>query len=113
MLEKLEKLIGFALHLLLLLRLQNSNVEIIGSQIKIRRGVRSGAQLSCTETRFQKSSQSGKNGFKHPMLLISMAYNVNSCKKKIERNTQKIKIALRVVKMVLNTQSYQYLWLTI
>ena len=48
--------------------------------------------LSCTKTRFQKCSQSGKNGFKNPMLLISMADNVISCKK-IERNTQKIKIA--------------------
>ena len=57
----------------------------------IRRGVRSDAQLSPTETRFQKCSQSGKNGSKHPMLSISMAYNVISCKK-IERNTQKIKI---------------------
>ena len=37
-------------------------------------------------------SQSCKNGSKHPMLSISMAYNVISCKQ-IERNTQKIKIA--------------------
>ena len=58
----------------------------------LRRGVRSDAQLSCTEPRFQKYSQSGKNGSKHPMLSISIAYNVISCKK-IERNTQKIKIA--------------------
>ena len=58
----------------------------------IRRGVRSGVQLSCTETRFQKCTQSGKNGFKHPMLSISMAFNVISCKK-VERNTQKLKIA--------------------
>ena len=36
--------------------------------------------------------QSGKNGPKHPMLSISMAYNVISFKK-IGRNTQKIKIA--------------------
>ena len=50
------------------------------------------AQLNCTETRFQKCSQSGKNGFKHPILSISMAYNVISCKK-VERNTQKLKIA--------------------
>ena len=50
----------------------------------IWRGVRSGAQLSCTETRFQKCSQSGKNGYKHPMLSISLAYNVNSCKKSKE-----------------------------
>ena len=40
-----------------------------------------GSQLSCTETRFQKCSQSGKNGSKHPMLYISMAHNVISCKK--------------------------------
>ena len=56
------------------------------------RGVRSGAQLSSTETRFQKCSQSGKNGSEHPMLSISMAYNMISCKK-VERNTQKLKIA--------------------
>ena len=47
----------------------------------LRRGVRSDAQLSSTETRFQKCSQSGKNGSKHPMLSISMACNVISCKK--------------------------------
>ena len=58
----------------------------------LRRGVRSDAQLSCTETRFLKCSQSVKDGSKHPMLSIYMAYNVISCKK-IERNTQKIKIA--------------------
>ena len=60
--------------------------------IRLRRGVRFGVQLSCTETRFQKCSQSGKNGSKHPMLPISMAFNVISCKK-VERNTQKLKIA--------------------
>ena len=58
----------------------------------LRRSVRSDAQLSCTETRFQKCSRSSKNGSKHSMLSISMANNVISCKK-IERNTQKIKIA--------------------
>ena len=58
----------------------------------VGRGVRSDAQLSPTETRFQKCSQSGKNGSKHPMLSISMAFNVISCKK-VERNTQKLKIA--------------------
>ena len=65
------------------------------SKVKVegeRRGVRSDAQLSSTETRFQKCSQSGKNGSKHPMLSISMAFNVISCKK-VERNTQKLKIA--------------------
>ena len=36
--------------------------EILG------RGVRSDAQLSSTETQFQKCSQSGKNGSKHSML---------------------------------------------
>ena len=46
----------------------------------IGRGVRSGVQLVLTETRIQKYSQSGKNGSKHPMLSISMAYNVISCK---------------------------------
>ena len=58
----------------------------------VRRGVRSDAQLSCTETRFQKCSQIGKNGSEHPMLSISMAYNMISCKK-VERNTHKLKIA--------------------
>ena len=58
----------------------------------LRRSVRSDVQLSCTETRFQKCSQSGKNGSKHPMLSMSMAFNVISCKK-VERNTQKLKIA--------------------
>ena len=46
----------------------------------LARGVRSDAQLSCTETRFQKCSQSGKNGSKNPMLSLSMVYNVISCK---------------------------------
>ena len=41
---------------------------------------------------FQSGPKSDKNGSKHPMLSISMAYNVISCKQ-IERNTQKIKIA--------------------
>ena len=67
-------------------------ISVCSYQRLIRRGVRSDAQLSSTETRFQKCSQSGKNGSKHPMLSISMANNVISCKK-IERNTQKIKIA--------------------
>ena len=58
----------------------------------LRRGVRSDAQLSPTETRFQKCSQSGKNGSKHPMLSIPMAFNVILCKK-VERNTQKLKIS--------------------
>ena len=44
--------------------------------LSVRRGVRSDAQLSCTETRFQKCCKSGKKGSKHPMLSISMAYNV-------------------------------------
>ena len=63
-----------------------------GIEEYIRRGVRSGVQLSCTETRYQKWPQSGKNGSKHIMLSISITYNVISSKK-IQRNTQKIKIA--------------------
>ena len=51
---------------------------------RLRRGVISGVQLSCTETRFQKWPQSGKNGSKHPMASISMAYDVISCKKSKE-----------------------------
>ena len=54
----------------------------------MRRGVTSDAQLSCTETRFQKCSQSGKNGSKHPMLSISMAYNVISCKKDQKKHSK-------------------------
>ena len=34
------------------------------------RGVRSDAQLSCTETRFQKCSQSGKNIFLHILFIF-------------------------------------------
>ena len=69
----------------------------IGGKVRIktwalRRSVRSDAQLSSTETRFQRCSQNGKNGSEHPMLSISMAYNMISCKK-VERNTQKLKIA--------------------
>ena len=73
---------------------QNSSYfdQLLLLGFEIRRGVRSDAQLSSTETRFQKCSQSGKNGSKHPMLSISMAFNVISCKK-VERNTQKLKIA--------------------
>ena len=37
---------------------------------EVRRGVRSDAQLSCTETRFQKCSQSGKNDSKQPNVII-------------------------------------------
>ena len=73
---------------------RQQNIELLSFSpvSSLRRGVRSDAQLSSTETRFQKCSQSGKNGSKHPMLSISMAYNVISCKK-VERNTQKLKIA--------------------
>ena len=53
----------------------------------IWRGVRSDAQLRSTETRLQKCSQSGKNGSKHPMLSISMAYNVISCKKNQKKHS--------------------------
>ena len=70
----------------------DSMYENSEGKFTVRRGVRSDAQLSPTETRFQKCSQSGKNGSKHPMLSISMAFNVISCKK-VERNTQKLKIA--------------------
>ena len=54
----------------------------------LSRGVRSDAQLSCTETRFQKCSQSGKNGSKHPMLSISMADNVISYKKNQKKRSK-------------------------
>ena len=72
--------------------MQNSTWWSYNGHTCIRRGVRSDAQLSPTETRFQKCSQSGKNGSKHPMLSIPMAFNVISCKK-VERNTQKLKIS--------------------
>ena len=51
---------------------------------RLRRGVRSDVQLSCTATRFQKCPQSGNNCSKYPMLSISIAYNVISCKKSKE-----------------------------
>ena len=56
-------------------------------QFFLRRGVRSGVQLSCTltETQFQKCSQGGKNGSKPPILSISMAYNVISHSKNRNR----------------------------
>ena len=56
--------------------------EQVTQILLLRRGVRSDTQLSCTETRFQKCSQSGKNGSKHPMLSLSMAYNVIKIKPK-------------------------------
>ena len=71
---------------------RHRNDNLSGQLAWLERGVRSDAQLNCTDTRFQKCSQSGKNGSKHPMLSISMAYNVISCKK-VQRNTQKLKIA--------------------
>ena len=63
-----------------------------GIEENIRRVVRSGVQLSCTETRFQKCSQRFKDSFKHSMLSLSMAYNAISCKKN-QRHPKKIKIA--------------------
>ena len=64
----------------------------------LRRGVRSDAQLSCTDTRLQKCSQSGKNGSKHPMLSISMAYNVISCQKKSKETLKKSKSLILLCK---------------
>ena len=55
---------------------------------RVIRGVRSDTQLSCTETRFQKCSQSGNIGSKHPMLSIPMAYNVFSCKKNRKKHSK-------------------------
>ena len=52
------------------------------------RGVRSDVQLSRTETRFQKCSQSGRNG-SNPMLSISIAHNVISCKKNWKKHSKK------------------------
>ena len=60
--------------------------------------VRSDAQLSSTETRYQKCSQSGKNGSKHPMLSISMAYNVISSKKKTKETLKKSKSLILLCK---------------
>ena len=59
-------------------------------------GVRSDAQLSCTDTRFQKCSQSGKNGSKNPMLFISMAYNAIPYKK--SKITDESKLCFRAKK---------------
>ena len=53
-----------------------------------RQAVRSGVQLSCTETRFQNCSLSGKNGSKHPMLSISKAHNVISCKQNPKKHSK-------------------------
>ena len=58
--------------------------EYLKKKKNIWRGVRSGVQLSCTETRFQKCCQSGKNGSKHLMFSISLACNMISCKKSNE-----------------------------
>ena len=58
------------------------------THLLLRRGVRSGVQLSCTETRFEKCSQCGKNGRKHEMLLVSMAYKVISCKKNPKKHSK-------------------------
>ena len=60
-----------------LFRAQVADIFSCGTNI-LRRGVRSDAQLRSTETRFQKCSQSGKNGSKHPMLSIS--YNAKNKK---------------------------------
>ena len=62
--------------------------QVLHKSASLRRGVRSDAQLSCPETRFQKCSRSGKNGSKHPMLSISMAYNVISCKKNRKKHSK-------------------------
>ena len=68
----------------ILINIQFNN-DVIFQMLKIIwRGVRSDARLSYTETRFQKCSQIGKNGSKFPMLSISMAHNVISCKKSKE-----------------------------
>ena len=64
------------------------SLAILDQACPLGRGVRSDAQLSCTETRFRKCSQSGKNGSKHPMLSISMAYNVISCKKNRKKHSK-------------------------
>ena len=45
-------------------------------------------QLRCTETWYEKCSHSGKNGSKHPMLSISMAYNVISCRKNWKKHSK-------------------------
>ena len=65
-----------------------NRVEVMMMKEALRRGVRSDAQLSSTETQFQKCSQSGKNGSKHPMLSISMACNVISCKKNRKKHSK-------------------------
>ena len=64
------------------------DIQNLANESNVGRGVRSGVQLIYTETRFQKCSQSGKNGSKHPMLSISMAYNVISCKKNPKKHSK-------------------------
>ena len=59
-----------------------------GWSFDLRRGVRSGVQLSCTETRFQKCSESGKmvlNTQCYQYLLLTMWFHT----KKIKRSAQK------------------------
>ena len=73
--------------------------------IRLRRGVRFGVQLSCTETRFQKCSQSDKNGSKHPMLSITLAYNVISCKK-LKETLKKSKLLILQCKFCSRAQKW-------
>ena len=54
----------------------------------IRRSARSTLYISPENLRISKWSYSGKNSFKRPMLLISMAYNVISCKKNQKKHSK-------------------------
>ena len=76
-----DNIIGFILHQLKICPLKCALPHGIESSknfqtLPHKKSVRTDVQLNCTETRFQKCSQSGKKGSKDPMLSISMAYNV-------------------------------------
>ena len=66
--------------------------NLTGHRMHVGRSVRSSLHISPENLRISKWPLSGKNVSKHPMLSISMALNVISCKK-VERNTQKLKIS--------------------
>ena len=68
------------------------------------RGVRSDAQLSCTETRFQSA--------KHPMLSVTMAYKAISCKKNQRERSRKPKSLILLCKFNFRAQKWNgILWM--
>ena len=73
----------------------------------LRRDARSGVQLSCTETRFKKCFHSGKDGSKHAMFSISVAYNVISCKKESKETLRNKKRWFYDINSASNLINYQ------